>query len=86
MNVDGDQSLWEAWAGKIHRWGFDNWVASFLELLGPLAFLGAQFVYIVKPFIGRSIPEDHLDAAARLMEDTRHIEAFTRMLRETPSP
>ena len=86
MNIDGDQGLWQTWADKIHRWGYENWVASFLESLGPLTFLGAQFIYAAKPLLGQSIPADHLDAAARLMEDTGHVKAFTRMLREIPSP
>jgi hypothetical protein len=85
MTVDGDQRLWQAWAGKIHRWGFENWVASFLESLGPLTILGAQFIYMVKPFLGQSIPEEYLNSAARLMEDTGHVKVFTRMLRENPS-
>ena len=86
MNVDGDQGLWQAWADKIQHWGFENWVASFLESLGPLTFLGAQFIYAAKPLLGPSITEDHLDAAARLMEDSCHVKAFIRVLRETHSP
>jgi len=86
MNVDGDQGLWQAWVSIIHRWGFENWVASFLESAGSLTFLGTQLIYFVKPIIGRSKSADHLDAAARLLEDTRHVEAFVRMLRESPSP
>ena len=86
MNVDGDRDLWLAWADKIHRRGFEYWVATFLESLGPLTLLGAQFIYAAKPLLGPTIPENHLDAAARLMEDPRLVKTFTKMLRENPAP
>ena len=83
--MDGDQHLWRAWTAAIHRWGLENWVATILESLGPLTILGAQFIYMAEPVFNNTLPEEHLTAAARLMEDTQRRQAFVRMLRENPS-
>jgi hypothetical protein len=71
MNVDGDQGLWRPGLAKFTAGGL-NWVA-LSRVCRTIGHQKAQFIY-VKPFVG-SIPEDHLDAAARLMEDTA-MQAF----------
>ena len=85
LTMDGDQRLWRSWAAAIQGWGIENWLASLIESLGPLTILGAQLVYLAEPLINRMVPDDHLNAAARLLEDTNQARAFARMLRESPS-
>lgn len=84
MDPEGDQRLWQAWAGKIHAWGLGHWAAFILETLGPFAILGAQSIYMAKPFLGGKLPVVQLDSAARLLEDSRLVKEFARMLREYP--
>jgi len=84
--MSSDQHIWRVWASILQRWGVEEWVASFLEATGPLAILGAQVVYISQPLLRHSIPEDHLDALARLLEDSTHIRAFVDFLREASAP
>jgi hypothetical protein len=62
-----------------------DWAATILEAVGPLAVLGAQALYIGQPLFNRSMPEGHLDALARLLEDSTNTRAFVDYLREAPS-
>ena len=83
--MDTDQHLWRAWVTALSRWGLQDWVASMLESAGPLTILGAQVVYITQPFLSLALPEGHLAAVARLLEEPAHTRAFTALLREAPS-
>jgi hypothetical protein len=84
--MEGDQHLWRAWAVTIQRWGMENWLASLLEAFGPLTVLAAQLIYIAGPVFDRKAAEEHLAAAARMLEDADQTRAFARLLRENHSP
>ncbi len=83
--MSSDQHIWRVWASFLQRWGLENWVASLLEAAGPLTLLGAQVVYFSQPLLNRSVPEDHLEALARILEDSTHTQAFVNFLREAPT-
>lgn len=83
--MDTDQQLWRVWINALSRWGVRDWVASFLEAAGPLAILGAQMVYVVQPILNLALPENHVHAAARLLEEPVRTRAFVELLREAPS-
>ena len=80
--MNTDQHIWWDWARILQRWGMDEWAASFLEAAGPLTVLGAQLVYVGQPLLGSVLPEDHLDALARTLEDSSHTRDFVTFLRE----
>lgn len=80
--MNADQNIWWVWANAIRRWGMEEWVASFLDAAGPLTVLGAQAVYIGQPLLEHVLPGSHLNALARLLEDTTQTQAFTTLLRE----
>ena len=77
-----DQDIWRVWASYLQRWGVEEWVASILETTGPLTIIGAQVVYIGKPLLGHALPEGHLSALARVLEDPSSTQDFVHYLRE----
>jgi hypothetical protein len=77
-----DQHIWRLWAEKLHRWGLGEIAASFLDAAGPMAYIGAQGIYLSQPLLGDSLPQGHLAAAARLCEEPEAMRAFTNLLRE----
>ena len=83
--MGSDQHIWRVWASFLQRWGIEDWVASFLEAAGPITILGAQVVYLSQPLLNHTIPEEHLSAMARVLEDSTHTRAFVEFLREAPS-
>ncbi len=82
--MSSDQHIWQVWASFLHRWGIEEWVASFLEAAGPLTILGAQAIYFSQPLLKGPVSEEHLNALARLFEDSTHTRAFIDFLREAP--
>jgi hypothetical protein len=56
--------------------------ASFLEVSGPLALLGAQAVYLTQPVLTGFIATERLDALADMLEDGEQIREFIAYLRE----
>lgn len=83
--MNADQHIWRVWAKFLQRWGLIGCAASILEAAGPLAVLGAQLVYIGQPLLNHTVPNGHLDALARLLEDGTRTQAFVDYLREAPS-
>ena len=63
----------------------NDWMASFLEAVGPLSVLGANMVYLCQPLLHNIFPDEHLVALAQLLEDPVQTEAFANILREEPS-
>ncbi|MBN1146762.1 MAG: hypothetical protein JXA78_05875 [Anaerolineales bacterium] len=83
--MNADQHLWQVWASYLQRWGVKDWAAYLLEAVGPLAILGAQAIYIGQPLFNQWMPEGHLAALARLLEDSADTRSFVDFLREAPS-
>ena len=78
--------IWRNWAARLHSWGLNNWVASFLEAAGPLATIGAQAIYISQPILGTFVPGRHLQALADMLEEPEQTRRFTSyLLGETDS-
>jgi len=76
-----DRQIWQIWAEHLHRWGVDQLVATFLEAAGPLALLGAQIVYLGQPLLNPFVPESHIEALARILEEPGEAQAFIDFLR-----
>ncbi len=77
-----NRSLWPAWVRFLQRWGMGDVVATILETAGPLTVIGAQFLYLGQPFLQPSLPDGHLQALAKLLEDPAETKTFTAFLRE----
>ena len=82
--MDTNHHIWRVWTNNLHRWGLQNLVASFLEAAGPLALIGAQFVYVGQPILDTFVPAGHLQALAGVLEDDNQRQAFVACLREEP--
>lgn len=82
VNMDKNHHIWQDWAQRLHHWGVQEWVASFLEAAGPITILGGQAVYMIHPIIGPLLPEGQMNALADLLTDTSQSQAFSRYLRE----
>jgi hypothetical protein len=80
--MDANHHIWRVWADKLHLWGVDNLTAALLEALGPLATLGAQFVYLGQPLLSSGIQNAHLDELAHMLENLAETRAFVEFLRE----
>jgi hypothetical protein len=78
-----EPSLWSSWAHFLQHWGMSEPVAAFLDALGPLSIVLAQFVYIGEPLIGRST--DQFRALANMLEDRDQVRQFAAFLREEGS-
>jgi hypothetical protein len=84
--MDANHHIWRVWANKLHIWGVDELAATFLEALGPLTTLGAQFIYLGQPFLGRAGLQGHLEALAQMLENSTETRAFVDYLREKSYP
>lgn len=74
--------VWHRWAQTIHRWGGGNWVATLLEAVGPLTFLGGQAVYFGQPLLKQIFPSTDLNALAEMLDDPQRAKAFIAYLRQ----
>jgi hypothetical protein len=81
--VNPTSQILQVWADNLNRWGINNLAAAFLDALGPLTLLGAQFVYIGQPFLNPFIPEDHLETLVNLLENPQVAKKFVAVLRQT---
>jgi len=74
--------IWVSWEQKLHRWGIDNLVSVILEALGPMTLLGAQGIYLVKPWLDIALPDEHIDALVELLENPQATRTFIHQLKE----
>lgn len=82
QDLNANSTEWETWAGALQRWGLKELAASILEAAGPLTLLGAQAVYLCRPFVNGIFPSRHLDKLVEIFEDSAKTEEFTAYLRE----
>ena len=68
---------WSAWASQLHRLKLNAIAAWLLDAGAPVALLGAQALFTVRPFLG---PQS--DALANLLEEEDQARAFAAYLRE----
>ena len=76
------QQIWRTWAHILHRWGINEWVATFLETTGPLTIIGAQVVYIGQPLLESFFPNQHIDALGHILDNKSETSSFISYLRE----
>lgn len=60
----------------LRRAGWDGAAADFLEAIGPLTMLGAQFSYLADPFFGGK-----LEPYGRLLDDQNQVRKLIDELR-----
>lgn len=82
LNVYGIQQIWQPWVRNLHRWGVQDMVATFLEVAGPVIFIGAQVIYMCQPFLKNSVSDQKIDALTGILEDPAQTQLFISSLRE----
>jgi len=80
--MNADQQIWRKWTKSLQQMGIAEWVASLLEIAGPLTIVAAQVVYFSQPIIDFIMPNRHSDSLARMLEDKSSVSAFVANLRE----
>ncbi|MGE5223662.1 MAG: hypothetical protein ACM3PY_14590 [Omnitrophica WOR_2 bacterium] len=80
--MNSNDQEWHNWARILHRLGAHQWVASILEVLGPLALFGAQLVYFGEPLLAPLVRQDRLEALASMLENPDSVHSFIKILRE----
>lgn len=73
---------WNEWAQFLHQRGLNETCALFMEALGPLLILFAQFTRIGQPLLELSFPVDQIETMARMLEDQEETRSFIVLLRE----
>lgn len=68
---------WSNWANQLHRLKLDAFVAWLLEAGAPVTLLGAQALFVARPFLGTQS-----EALAHLLEEEDDVRAFAAYLRE----
>jgi hypothetical protein len=68
---------WSTWANQLHRLKLDAIAAWMLEAGAPVTLLGAQALFVARPFLG---PQS--ESIANLLEDENEVRAFADYLRE----
>ncbi len=80
--MQSDRSDWHTWARFLQNKRLAGLAAVFLEASGPLAYLGAQAIYLGQPFLNSLLPSTRLTALADLLEDPGELRSFVALLRE----
>ncbi len=80
-----NQQIWQKWAAALHRWGLQDYIATILEVTGPLNLLGAQMVYLGQPFLQQVISADQVAALTDLLENPTEARAFSKFVRQPPA-
>jgi hypothetical protein len=68
---------WSDWANQLHRLKLDAIAAWLLEAGAPVTLLGAQALFVARPFLGTQS-----EARAHLLEEENEVRAFAAFLRE----
>ena len=75
------RDYWPEWSLFLKKRGLESMAAWILEAGAPLALIGAQIVYIGKPFISPALSPNRVEALANLLEDREESQAFVTFLR-----
>ncbi|NIS81806.1 MAG: hypothetical protein GTO14_16715 [Anaerolineales bacterium] len=77
--MNESESVSENVARWLRRAGVNDLVASILEAVGPLTYLGAQVAFLVEPLFGG--PDGRIRDFARLLEDPDQVADLVTRLR-----
>lgn len=75
-----NRNIWHIWAEKLHRWGVESLVVSWLEIAGPINIIGAQFIHISFPVLRDVFAEEQILALTNLLENPSVAKNFVAYL------
>lgn len=73
------QEMTEKWAVKIHRSGYGLILGSLLDAMKPVGFIGAQFAYLLDPFVGTKAIS--LNDLGEVLEDPGQLTELAKIMR-----
>lgn len=76
LNSQRRDQLIEAWARRAARWHLTAPAILFLEMHKPLAFIGAQVMWVAAPFLDTWIDRTEAHEFGLLLEDPASVEAL----------
>ncbi|HEY3344208.1 MAG TPA: hypothetical protein VGJ97_04740 [Anaerolineaceae bacterium] len=85
-NPTANHTYWAAWARFLQQRGLAVFAARLIEATGPLAFVGAQAIYLGQPLFGPPGNGSGLQAMAEMLENRTELQDFAAFLREEPIP
>jgi hypothetical protein len=80
--VENSHAVWEEWAERLRSWRVEEVVATLLEAIGPLNFIGAQLLYFGQPLLRGFVSDGRLEALAEILEEDKNLTLFIAILRE----
>jgi hypothetical protein len=81
-----NQTYWASWARFLQQRGLAAFAARLIEATGPLAFVGAQAIYLGQPLFSAPGNAGELQAMAEMLENRTNLQDFAAFLREEPNP
>jgi hypothetical protein len=78
MNIQENR---EKWIQTLYKLRLQNFIATFLEALGPVSVLGAQLVYLSQPVLSSFISQETSQDFAKILEDPAETASFIKALR-----
>jgi hypothetical protein len=69
-----------AWAARLQRWGLDDIMPVFSEVLRPLGTVGGQLLTLASPLLTTFMSEDRLDDLIETLDDPDRLDQVLRSL------
>ncbi len=80
--MNADRSFDERFAARLRSLGLEGAASTLLEALAPLAWVGAQFGYVVGPLIGQLGSRE--SGLLGMFEDPQRMASFIESLEREP--
>ena len=68
------------WAARLQRWGLDDLVPIFGEVLRPFGAIGGQLLTLASPLLTTFVNEERLDHLVELLDDPDQLDRFLHSL------
>ncbi len=75
------RNIRQGWASAIKNRGLSQTAAILLQAIKPLSYFSAQLVYAGKPIMSHFLPDQQIEAAGGLLDNSSEFDHFIAMLR-----
>jgi hypothetical protein len=77
---DHSSTIRQEWITALNSRGLSQITSVLLEAFKPLSFLSAQFIHTGTPLLRLVLPEQQIEAAGSLLEDSGELQNFVDSL------
>lgn len=85
-NAREDGELVESWAAGLRKWVWGGFAPLAAEILRPVAFLGAQALYLFAPILTTFASPAEVERLARWLESPESLDHLSTSLRRDEPP